>query len=399
MTWFTAAQVTAVNGSDIVRIVSGELVAAIRSHDGLEIGQFNGRDILNTYTEDGTNAQIIQLVEPWPHADQTNESAQVVPSPVDFNVAAQALKQTKSDIVARYAQLYAFETQATGTVTIQGLGINDADLIIRSIPQYKINLDALEQQAQGSVDIVNAIDAQVNGIGGLVEVVAVIDGTLQGYVLSASNSASSASDDKDQTALDRVATGQDKDQTALDRIATGEDVTETNNNKLAAQQAEANAGTSESNVNSGVTLAAQYANHPEDTYIPGTTNYSSFHWNQKTESLAGGTAPNAALLDNQSPSFYAKQSDIDRIDLLLTSDDLTLDELQELVDFIKANKTTIDTLGIANIIGLSAALNLKADKTQISELDNTSDINKPISNDVNAALDVIETFAFAGMGL
>jgi hypothetical protein len=47
---------------------------------------------------------------------------------------------------------------------------------------------------------------------------------------------------------------------------------------------------------------------------------------------------------------------IDTINTLLLSDDTTLDEMQELVNFIKQNKTTLDTLGIANIAGLVDAL-------------------------------------------
>lgn len=47
---------------------------------------------------------------------------------------------------------------------------------------------------------------------------------------------------------------------------------------------------------------------------------------------------------------------IDAINVLLTSDDTTLDELQEIVTFIKQNKTELDTLGISNIAGLQSAL-------------------------------------------
>lgn len=53
---------------------------------------------------------------------------------------------------------------------------------------------------------------------------------------------------------------------------------------------------------------------------------------------------------------------IDQINTLLTSNDTTLDELQEIVDFIKTNKSTLDNLGISNIAGLSAALDGKFSK-------------------------------------
>lgn len=50
---------------------------------------------------------------------------------------------------------------------------------------------------------------------------------------------------------------------------------------------------------------------------------------------------------------------IDGLTTLLASDDTALDELQELVDFIKQNKTDLDTLSVANIAGLVDALALK----------------------------------------
>ncbi|MCP5016946.1 MAG: hypothetical protein GY938_17010, partial [Ketobacter sp.] len=50
---------------------------------------------------------------------------------------------------------------------------------------------------------------------------------------------------------------------------------------------------------------------------------------------------------------------ITAINTLLASDDTTLDELQEIVDFIKTNKTTLDALGISSISGLQTALDDK----------------------------------------
>ena len=56
---------------------------------------------------------------------------------------------------------------------------------------------------------------------------------------------------------------------------------------------------------------------------------------------------------------------IDSINTLLTSNDTTLDELQEIVTFIKQNKTTLDSLGISNIAGLQAELDSKVDDGQV----------------------------------
>src|SRR5690606_17842374 len=47
---------------------------------------------------------------------------------------------------------------------------------------------------------------------------------------------------------------------------------------------------------------------------------------------------------------------IDALNVLLQSDDSTLDQLQEIVDFIKLNRATLDALSIASIAGLETAL-------------------------------------------
>lgn len=55
---------------------------------------------------------------------------------------------------------------------------------------------------------------------------------------------------------------------------------------------------------------------------------------------------------------------VDAINVVLLSDDATLDDLQEVVDFIKINKTTLDALSIASIAGLQTALDGKATSAQ-----------------------------------
>jgi len=68
---------------------------------------------------------------------------------------------------------------------------------------------------------------------------------------------------------------------------------------------------------------------------------------------------------------------IDSINTLLTSDNVNLDTLQEVVDYIVANKNTLDNLGISNISGLQAALDAKQN----------TEVGKGLSaNDFTAAL-------------
>ncbi len=52
---------------------------------------------------------------------------------------------------------------------------------------------------------------------------------------------------------------------------------------------------------------------------------------------------------------------IDTIDTLLSSDDSTLDQLQEVVDYIKINKSDLQTLTVTTIPGLQTAINAKED--------------------------------------
>lgn len=59
---------------------------------------------------------------------------------------------------------------------------------------------------------------------------------------------------------------------------------------------------------------------------------------------------------------------IDNINTLLASDNVDLDTLQEIVDFIENNKDILDGLTISNIAGLQNALDLKVDKVTGKEL-------------------------------
>ncbi|MCT7633929.1 hypothetical protein N5U36_00585 [Aliarcobacter butzleri] len=80
------------------------------------------------------------------------------------------------------------------------------------------------------------------------------------------------------------------------------------------------------------------------------------------QDLLNSTATDKPLSANQGRVL---KGFIDNINTVLNSDDTTLDELQEIVNFIKQNKSTLDGLGISNIAGLQSALNAKADKTEV----------------------------------
>ncbi|MFY4810764.1 hypothetical protein ACOTWH_09090 [Aliarcobacter butzleri] len=77
------------------------------------------------------------------------------------------------------------------------------------------------------------------------------------------------------------------------------------------------------------------------------------------QDLLNSTATDKPLSANQGRVL---KGFIDNINTVLNSDDTTLDELQEIVNFIKQNKSTLDSLTVDNIAGLSTSLNNKVDK-------------------------------------
>ena len=93
------------------------------------------------------------------------------------------------------------------------------------------------------------------------------------------------------------------------------------------------------------------------------TNYNEVHTNAVRHSdvvdNVTGSGTDVPLSANQGRILKGY---IDNINSLLASDDISLDELQEVVDYIKANRDELQSLGISNIAGLQTALDSKVDK-------------------------------------
>ena len=81
-----------------------------------------------------------------------------------------------------------------------------------------------------------------------------------------------------------------------------------------------------------------------------------------TEDILTSTSTVNALSANQGRVLKEL---IDSINVVLTSDDTTLDELQEVVDFIKQNKSDLEALNVGSIAGLQTALDGKVDDSQV----------------------------------
>ena len=70
---------------------------------------------------------------------------------------------------------------------------------------------------------------------------------------------------------------------------------------------------------------------------------------------------------------------IDNINTLIASDDTTLDQLQEIVDFIKLNREDLQNLSISNIAGLVDALASKINIASIVDALTSTDATKVLS--------------------
>lgn len=83
---------------------------------------------------------------------------------------------------------------------------------------------------------------------------------------------------------------------------------------------------------------------------------------------------------------------IDAINTTLTSDNVDLDSLQEVVDYIEANKDTLDNLSISNVAGLQTALDGKVDEVAgkgLSANDFTDALQTKLNNiEANAEVNV-----------
>ena len=83
---------------------------------------------------------------------------------------------------------------------------------------------------------------------------------------------------------------------------------------------------------------------------------------------------------------------IDSLNALLTSDDTTLDELQEIVSYIKQNKTDLSDLGISNIAGLVDAL---ADTLDLRASNLAGDLSAGEQDGIRTKIGITEAFTTA----
>lgn len=108
------------------------------------------------------------------------------------------------------------------------------------------------------------------------------------------------------------------------------------------------------------------------TPVPANALFTDTNtWREVLDSLTS-TAKDKSLSANQ--GRILKQL-IDQMNVMLTSDDTTLDQIQEIVNYIKQNKETLDTLSTSNIAGLQEALDSKFDKSAVAYYAHKNKIN------------------------
>lgn len=76
---------------------------------------------------------------------------------------------------------------------------------------------------------------------------------------------------------------------------------------------------------------------------------------------------------------------VDVLNQIVTSDDTSLDDLQEIVTYIKANKDTLENLSIGAIAGLQSALDSKSATNHTHTAANVTDFDTEVSNNTDVA--------------
>ena len=119
----------------------------------------------------------------------------------------------------------------------------------------------------------------------------------------------------------------------------------------------------------------------------------------QSQKSAGG-ASTAAVTAN-SDSIAELDTRLVAVEAVLQSDDVSLDELQELVDFVKANRTDLDLLSASGVLTADqvAALQLRVSDAEAQIEANRIAIASLGSSSINSLIDVNASTAKVGQAL
>jgi len=146
-------------------------------------------------------------------------------------------------------------------------------------------------------------------------------------------------------------------------VHTDNNYTTTEKNKLAGIEENATADQTKTDIDALGIDAATISGHTVEVNVPSNAVFTDTV--TSVEDVLTSVSTTNALSANQGKVLKGL---IDNINTLLTSDDTTLDELQEIVDYIKQNKSDLENLGIPNIAGLQSALDAKVETSALQEL-------------------------------
>lgn len=91
-TLWTAASVTATNGSNLITVQSGEDIAAIRTNSWIMVGSAHIMEIKRTFVTD-SGVKIIELFDNWEFGPESGQRATVAPSLGEFKTLADDVRR------------------------------------------------------------------------------------------------------------------------------------------------------------------------------------------------------------------------------------------------------------------------------------------------------------------
>ena len=314
-------------------------------------------DETSVANEDGVNTII----------PQANQDGAFV---VSLNIAAE-LQDIKNDITATMSVAAGLsEEVAANDNDIDGLGtqINEIDSRVTQLFEVlqsdDVNLDELQE-------IVNFIGANRTrlddlGINGVVGLATALD-DLTNAIIDNRTAAETATATTN-TRIDNLGTGNIAD---LDQQIQGLQQADQNNSTAiaAANNRIDNLGTSNVAGLDPAIQGLQQADQINSTAIAAANNRID---NLGTSNVAGldGTISNLQSADSDNAAGIVDVNvRLDQVLALLESDNVDLDNLQEVVDFIEDNRDQLNALGIGSVIGLQAALDQLGQTDQQLESD------------------------------
>ena len=206
--------------------------------------------------------------------------------------------------------------------TIEGLvdAVEKSRVISTEWQQTIAEVDAVIAGASTAVTDLTALEADITTAQ---TDLGTIQGSLDADKLASANSATAA-------AGSATSSGINATNAATSETNAGTSETNAGTSATNAATSETNAGTSAGTATAGATnsassaaaallsedLAELWAINPEDTAIPGTSGvgFSALHYSAKAALIAGGTAPDTVLFGGQPVGFYAKTTEISNID-------------------------------------------------------------------------------------